>query len=48
MTTAPQAGGFFLGDYEGLVNNGTEFHPVFVVTNTGNLTNRTDVVASEF
>ncbi len=48
MTTAPVARGFFVGDYEGLVTNGTEFHPVFVVVNTGNLANRTDVVASQF
>jgi BNR repeat protein len=48
MTTAPNAGGFFVGDYEGLTTNDTEFHPVFVVTNTGNTTNRTDVVASKF
>ena len=48
MTTAPQAGGYFVGDYEGLTNNGKEFHPVFVVTNTGNVANRTDVVASNF
>jgi hypothetical protein len=31
-----------------VTNNGTEFHHVFAVTNSGNLTNRTDGVASKF
>jgi hypothetical protein len=48
MTAAPVAGGFFVGDYEGLTTNGTEFHPVFVVTNSGDATNRTDVRAGQF
>jgi hypothetical protein len=43
MKTAPYAGGFFVGDYEGLATIGNRFVPVFVQTNTGNLANRTDV-----
>jgi hypothetical protein len=30
---APNAGGFFLGDYEGMAANGTSFIPVFAATN---------------
>lgn len=43
MLTAPFAGGFFVGDYESLANDGVTFVPFFVKTNSGNLTNRTDV-----
>lgn len=43
MLTAPFAVGFFVGDYEGLANKGSTFVPFFVQTNSGNLTNRTDV-----
>jgi hypothetical protein len=43
LKTAPVARGFFIGDYEGLDVRGTSFHPFFVQTNSGNLTNRTDV-----
>jgi hypothetical protein len=43
---APVARGFFLGDYEGLANNGTAFKPFFVQTNAGNTANRTDVFAT--
>jgi hypothetical protein len=35
--------GYFLGDYEGLVNNGNRFLPVFIQVNNGNPSNRTDV-----
>jgi hypothetical protein len=35
--------GFFVGDYEGLVNNGNTFLPVFIQVNDGNPSNRTDV-----
>jgi hypothetical protein len=35
--------GFFVGDYEGLVNNGNKFLPVFIQVNDGNASNRTDV-----
>jgi hypothetical protein len=43
MKTAPRAGGFFVGDYEGLATSGNTFVPVFVQANSGNTTNRTDV-----
>jgi hypothetical protein len=42
MTTAPDAEGYFLGDYAGLANTGSLFTPFFVATNSGNLANRTD------
>jgi hypothetical protein len=47
MRTAPDARGFFVGDYEGLTNIGS-FLPVFVAANSGNLANRTDVFSSSF
>ena len=31
MTTAPNAGGFFVGDYEGLTTSDTMFAPFFVM-----------------
>ncbi len=43
ILNAPNAGGRFLGDYEGLAASGTTFFPFFVQTNTGNTSNRTDV-----
>src|SRR3989440_3428787 len=43
MMNAPKAGGFFLGDYEGLTSIGTKFEPFFVQTNDENTSNRTDV-----
>jgi hypothetical protein len=43
MRTAPIARGFFLGDYEGLAHVGQSFLPFFVITNSGNFQNRTDV-----
>jgi hypothetical protein len=45
MKTAPDAEGFFVGDYEGLDAMGTKFVPLFVQTNSGNIANRTDVFA---
>jgi len=45
LTTAPNAEGFFVGDYQGLIAIGSTFVPFFVQTNTENLTNRTDVFA---
>lgn len=42
LTTAPQAGGYFIGDYFGLAASGNVFIPVYVRT-TGSTTNRTDV-----
>jgi hypothetical protein len=47
MKTAPQAGGFFVGDYEGLDAMGAVFAPFFVQTNSGNTANRTDVFAEQ-
>jgi hypothetical protein len=47
MRTAPDAGGFFVGDYEGLTNTGN-FLPVFVTAHSGNTANRTDVFSSAF
>jgi hypothetical protein len=46
ILNAPNAGGLFLGDYEGLAASGTTFYPFFVQTNTGNTSNRTDVFAT--
>jgi hypothetical protein len=48
MRTAPDARGFFVGDYEGLTNTGNNFLPVFVTANNGNTDNRTDVFSSSF
>lgn len=31
MTTAPNAEGFFVGDYEGLTSTGSTFDPFFVM-----------------
>ena len=46
MRTAPVAGGFFLRDYEGLSHAGASFVPFFVMTNSKNPSNRTDVFAA--
>lgn len=43
MRTAPNARGYFVGDYTGLDHAGTVFHPAWVETNPGDLFNRTDV-----
>lgn len=43
MLTAPNAGGLFLGDYQALDTSGLNFYPFFVQTNSGNISNRTDV-----
>jgi hypothetical protein len=43
MLTAPNAGGFFVGDYQGIDTSGTTFDPFFVQANSGNTANRTDV-----
>ena len=45
-TTAPVSRGYFLGDYEGLANDGTAFKAFFVQTNSGNTSNRTDVFST--
>ena len=44
MSIAPNAGGLFLGDYEGLINIGTTFEPFFV--ETVSQSNPTDVVTT--
>ena len=46
MRTAPDAGGFFVGDYEGLATADDRFLPVFALANDGNLANRTDVFST--
>jgi len=46
LTTAPFAGGYFLGDYQGLVSSYNVFIPFFVKTNSGNFSNRNDVFAA--
>jgi hypothetical protein len=43
MLTAPNARGFFVGDYEALPTSGATFVPFFVQANSGNTANRTDV-----
>ena len=40
---APNANGFFLGDYEGLATFGEQFRALFVTTNSGQPNNRNDV-----
>ena len=45
-TNAPVARGYFLGDYQGLANDGTAFKVFFVQTNDTNTSNRTDVFAT--
>jgi len=47
MRTAPVAGGFFVGDYEGLDHAGEAFIPFFVAANSGNTSNRTDVFSTK-
>ena len=46
LTTAPFAGGYFLGDYQSLVSSNNVFIPFFVKTNSGDFANRTDVFAA--
>jgi hypothetical protein len=43
METAPNAGGLFVGDYEGLARAGNSFVAFFAMANSGNLANRTDI-----
>ena len=43
FSTAPNAEGFFVGDYQGLASVGESFVPFYVQTNGGDLANRTDV-----
>ena len=44
MAAAPNAGGLFLGDYQGLVSAGTSFLPVLALSRT-DTANRTDIFA---
>jgi hypothetical protein len=46
MLTAPNAEGFFVGDYEGLASAGSQFVSMSVRANDGNTANRTDAVAT--
>jgi hypothetical protein len=46
MRTAPDALGYFVGDYEGLTSMGRRFVPGFVVANSGNVNNRTDLFST--
>jgi hypothetical protein len=48
MLSAPQAGGFFVGDYEGLSAEAGGFRPLFVEANSGQPANRTDVFTGWF
>lgn len=48
MFTAPNAGGFFLGDYQGLGVSGTTFRPFFAAANSGNTSNPTDIFTGSF
>jgi hypothetical protein len=43
LDLAPQAGGLFLGDYQSLGSVGSTFLPFFSKTNSGDVSNRTDV-----
>jgi hypothetical protein len=46
MLSAPNARGFFVGDYEGLGTSGRAFVPFFAQTNSGDTSNRTDIIAT--
>ena len=46
MTTAPDAGGYFVGDYEGLTAGGTAFKSFFVMAQPIATTGRTDSFAN--
>lgn len=48
MRTAPDANGFFVGDYEGLAATSRDFTAVFGVANNGILNNPTDVFSTTF
>jgi hypothetical protein len=45
MRNAPNAGGLFVGDYQGLAGHGTAFVALYARTNNGDSGNRTDVYA---
>ena len=46
MTTAPNAEGFFVGDYEGLTSTGSTFDPFFVMAQPRATTGSTDPFAN--
>ncbi len=46
MLTAPDADGYFVGDYQGLASIGSRFLPLFVQANSGDPTDPTDVFAT--
>jgi hypothetical protein len=46
METAPDANGYFVGDYEGLARARNSFVAFFAMANDGNLANRTDIFES--
>ncbi len=46
LALAPNAGGLFLGDYQGMTSIGTLFVPFYAAVNNGDLVNRTDIFAS--
>ncbi len=48
FVAAPDAGGRFLGDYQGMATIGSRFHPFFAITNcrVSCASNRTDIVTS--
>jgi len=46
LTTAPNSGGYFLGDYQGLAVASLSFVPFFVMANSNAIDNRTDVFST--
>jgi hypothetical protein len=46
MRSAPVAGGYFVGDYEGLASVNRPFKPLFVQANDGSAANPTDVFST--
>jgi hypothetical protein len=46
MTQAPDAGGYFAGDYEGLTSSGSTFDPFFVQAAPQATTGLTDTFAN--
>lgn len=46
LSIAPNAGGLFLGDYQGLSSIGPVFLPFFAKTSDGDLANRTDIYST--
>ena len=46
FTTAPDAGGYFVGDYDGLTSTGSTFDPFFGMAKPIATTGRTDIFAN--